>query len=352
MWVCARCSSPAHAWHPSVFFWSPDPGRRLGPAVAMQVPCKRDNTFRVDATGRWRRREQTGGVAGTEVLHYDGPGDSPSWTQLGSTWSRNVPGIGGEPAAVQESTGTTTFDLTDLHGDVVATASSSPTVTALLATYRFTEFGEPVSGGAGRFAWLGGKSRRTELSSRVIQMGARSYIPQLGRFLTPDPVPGGSANSYDCVNQDPIDSFDLTGESACHDVHGHKDCFGKKERQELHRAMHTARQHAIHEMSVHRISSPAVACSTPSCVMRKYGRIEAGGGGDAFTKAMRTVVGGVVKTDEFVESSVLSGKAEGCAKDVGAAFPAVRLLLAAGGRFSAAGALTLATVCAVNWLEG
>jgi RHS repeat-associated protein len=184
--------------------------------VAKQEQNGVSNTFQLDSTGRQRQREQVGGVAGVEVFHYDGPGDSPSWTALGSTWSRNVTGIGGELAAVQESTGTTTsttFRLTDLHGDVVATASSSPTATALLSEARFSEFGEAQPGTASaRFGWLGGKSRRTELQSGVIQMGARSYIPQLGRFLTPDPVPGGSANAYDYADQDPINMFDLGGE--------------------------------------------------------------------------------------------------------------------------------------------
>jgi RHS repeat-associated protein len=183
--------------------------------VASQTQNGVTNTFQLDATGRQRQREQAGGVAGIEIFHYDGPGDSTSWTSLGSTWSRNVPGIGGELAAVQESSGgttTTTFRLTDLHGDAIASASSSPTALKLLATARFTEFGEPVSGTAGRFGWLGGKSRRTELQSGVIQMGARSYIPQLGRFLTPDPVRGGSANAYDYANQDPVNLFDLDGQ--------------------------------------------------------------------------------------------------------------------------------------------
>lgn len=44
-------------------------------------------------------------------------------------------------------------------------------------------------------------------------MGVRSYVPALGRFLTPDPVFGGSAN------QDPINNYDLDG----------KKCAGKSQ---------------------------------------------------------------------------------------------------------------------------
>jgi RHS repeat-associated protein len=123
-----------------------------------------------------------------------------------------IVGIGGELAAIQDSANGTALQLTNLHGDVVATASLSQSATGPTGTFEHDEFGVPKKGGAARFGWLGGKQRRTELPSGVIQMGARSYVPTLGRFLTPDPILGGSANAYDYANQDPINLFDLTGE--------------------------------------------------------------------------------------------------------------------------------------------
>lgn len=80
----------------------------------------------------------------------------------------------------------------------------------------FDEFGNPLqsdflTGGKAEYGWLGAKGRRIQLASGVIQMGMRSYVPSLGRFLSPDPVKGGSANAYDYANQDPVNNYDLTG---------------------------------------------------------------------------------------------------------------------------------------------
>jgi hypothetical protein len=46
-----------------------------------------------------------------------------------------------------------------------------------------------------------------------MDMGDRSYIPQLGRFLQPDPVVGGSANAYAYTFGDPVNSSDPSGAS-------------------------------------------------------------------------------------------------------------------------------------------
>jgi RHS repeat-associated protein len=180
--------------------------------VATQSQGGVTNTFELDASLRQRSRLQAGGgLEGTEVFHYDGPSDAPAWTERGSIWARSITGIGGELAAVQESGKEITLQLTNLHGDVSATAAISPEVTSLKGTFSYDEFGNPTAGSAGRFGWLGGKKRRTELPSGVIQMGARSYVPSIGRFLSNDPIPGSSANSYDYANQDPLDQFDLMG---------------------------------------------------------------------------------------------------------------------------------------------
>jgi RHS repeat-associated protein len=178
--------------------------------VAEQMQNGITNTFQLDGALRQRQRVQAGGLEGVEVFHYDGGSDSPAWTQRGSIWTRSVTGINGELCGVQENSGTT-LRLTNLHGDVFASASLSSTVTSLTATFRYDEFGNPMVGDAGRYGWLGGSQRRTELTSGVIQMGARSYVPSIGRFISTDPVAGGSASAYDYANADPVNGMDPEG---------------------------------------------------------------------------------------------------------------------------------------------
>jgi RHS repeat-associated protein len=81
------------------------------------------------------------------------------------------------------------------------------------------------------FGYVGAHERTTELPSGVIGMGARAYVPQLGRFLQVDPVFGGSANDYDYVDQDAPNQFDIDGRRVKswlqRVVHG-KKCYDKQ----------------------------------------------------------------------------------------------------------------------------
>jgi RHS repeat-associated protein len=179
--------------------------------VASQSQNGTSNTYQLDSALRHHQRVQNAGLEGTEVFHYASDSDAPAWTELGSTWSRSIPGISGDLAALAQSGGPTRLQLTNLHGDVVATADVSPVTGNFALTARYDEFGKPLSGTPTRFGWLGGAYRRSELPSGVIQMGARSYVPSIGRFLSTDPIAGGSANAYDYGNQDPINNLDLQG---------------------------------------------------------------------------------------------------------------------------------------------
>jgi RHS repeat-associated protein len=145
----------------------------------------------------------------TTTNHYVDNGDSPSWTGTSSgAWSRNVLGLDGELVAVDTSS-STTLQLVDLHGDVMATAVTGGT--APTATFTYSETGQVESGTPGAYGWLGGDERSSAAPGGQVLMGVRGYNSNTGRFSQVDSVVGGSANAYDYALQNPITNFDLGG---------------------------------------------------------------------------------------------------------------------------------------------
>jgi RHS repeat-associated protein len=68
--------------------------------------------------------------------------------------------------------------------------------------------------------YLGAQQRRADPATGLIQMGARSYSPSLGRFMSEDPVfghlgVGASVDRYLYVWDNPLNLYDLNGQDVC-----------------------------------------------------------------------------------------------------------------------------------------
>ncbi|WP_408059390.1 RHS repeat-associated core domain-containing protein [Streptomyces europaeiscabiei] len=105
------------------------------------------------------------------------------------------------------------LQLANLHGDI---ALQLPADTAVAPTVLDAdEFGNARPGQqATRCNWLGAHQCSSETVTGLSLVGARLYDPATGRFLSADPVQGGSANACDSPNADPVNQFDLDGRSA------------------------------------------------------------------------------------------------------------------------------------------
>jgi RHS repeat-associated protein len=148
---------------------------------------------------------------------FSADGDTPDFTLDGTNTvlERTVALPGG--AIVTKRSALDAWSYPNVHGDAVATANAEGVKQG--ATSSYDPFGEALGAlpdnSAGKFdyGWLGKHQRGVEHESGIstIQMGARPYVPRFGRFLSVDPVEGGSANDYDYVNGDPIGDLDLDG---------------------------------------------------------------------------------------------------------------------------------------------
>jgi len=141
-------------------------------------------------------------------------GDLFETTSSGTITTSYTDGPAGDLASYAgppTSTSSVTYLYYDAHGNLAAEASSSGSQTG---NHTYDPFGTPTDTTPSNTTihrYVGRWNKQYDTTTGLILMGARPYNPTTGRFLSVDPIPNGSLNTYDYAGQDPINGYDLNG---------------------------------------------------------------------------------------------------------------------------------------------
>ncbi|OLE27492.1 MAG: hypothetical protein AUG44_10030 [Actinobacteria bacterium 13_1_20CM_3_71_11] len=176
----------------------------------------RTSTYALDVVPNRVRSWNDNAVGVVKTNHYADDADNPTWTDEGNaSMSRVIRSVTAVADIFTNTTGNV-WQITNLHGDLVAGVAETGTGLAYAGEYN--ESGQAVSpadAGTRRYGWLGQDQRAADNPGGTVLMGDRTYQPGVGRFGSVDSIPGSSANSYDYCNGDGVNCTDTSGNSPC-----------------------------------------------------------------------------------------------------------------------------------------
>lgn len=194
-------------------------GKKLYFDALDRLSCVEDENRKIDYSydalhRRISKKTYTGGpekVLTQEVFYlYDGQNEIGAYDPLGNCLELRILGATSHAeigaSTVLELAGQTYVPFHDLQGNISAIVSQEGAV----GEYSYTAFGEEkiaCSINPWRFS-----SKRTDEETGLVYYGRRYYLPELGRWLTQDPLGyDAGPNLYAFVLNAPLTHFDLYG---------------------------------------------------------------------------------------------------------------------------------------------
>ena len=185
-----------------------------------QIASSTNVNYAYDALGRVQSRTTTS--PSSTIKYVYSSTDESDVMQLDASGEITSFSIDGPVGTYQRFHGAPTSDVSDYlyydgHGSLAATGTGNHS-SGLIWTYTTNdEFGKADQAQPSNTldeAYVARWHKKTDTATGLTLMGDRPYDATLGRFLSIDPIDGGSANNYDYTNQDPVNNYDLTGTSS------------------------------------------------------------------------------------------------------------------------------------------